>query len=136
MKKMLMTMMAVIMLCCTCATVSHADTTYFTLTLTETGKNQDSMSKKTNKAGGSAYERKSYVTATFFSNPGKVLVKSKKYNTPSVCTGFMTLTDSDRRTVSSAYNQYPEQNKYYYLQGEYRNSVCNGKITVKGRYTP
>ena len=60
--------------------LAHAETKEFTLTVNSTGYQQDNLSKRTLKAGGSDYEKKCYVRATSFDGTGTVYVQSIKYS--------------------------------------------------------
>ena len=62
--------------------LAHAETKDFTLTVNNTGYQQDNLSKRILEAGGSDYENKCYVRATSFQGTGTVYVQSiKLYDT-------------------------------------------------------
>lgn len=116
----------------------HAATTDFTLTVNNTGYNQDNLSKRTVKAGGSDYENKAYVRANSFSGTGTIYVKSIKLEDTSIYTGEIALGSASSVGVlkNASYNKYAQSGKYYYLQGRFGASATGNSLTVVGRYTP
>jgi hypothetical protein len=116
----------------------HAATTDFTLTVNNTGYNQDNLSKRTKKDGGTAYENKAYVRANSFSGIGTIYVKSVKLEDTSIYTGEIALRSANSVGVlkSATYNKYAQSGKYYYLQGKFGASSTGNSLTVVGRYTP
>lgn len=116
----------------------HAATSEFTLTVNNTGYNQDNLSKRTVKAGGTNYENKAYVRANSFSGTGTIYVKSVKLEDTSIHTDEIALGSSSSvgELRKSSYNKYAQSGKYYYLQGRFGASATGNSLTVVGRYTP
>ena len=119
--------------------LAHAETKDFTLTVNNTGYQQDNLSKRTLKAGGSAYENKCYVRATSFHGTGTVYVQSIKLND----TGIHSKEEIALGSASSVnvrkdkeYNKYAPSGEYYYLQGRFGASASGDTLKVVGRYTP
>lgn len=115
-------------------TTAYADTTNFTLTLTRSGANEDNISKRTIKAGGSSWENRFYVTPTYYSNVGSIYARSFKLYEEGVNSETVIL--DQRGTYSDKYKSYARPNAYYFLRGSYRSSSNNNSINVQGRYTP
>lgn len=117
--------------------VAYAETSAFTLTVNNTGYNQDNISKRTLKAGGSAYENICYVRATGFNGTGTVYVKSVKLNDSSIRSSEIALGSASSVNVlkNATYNQYAPSGEYYFLQGRFGAST-GSSITVVGNYTP
>lgn len=117
--------------------IAYADTTYFTLTVTRSGANQDNLSKRTRKAGGSAYENKFYVTPTGYAGSGIITVESIQLHNSSVFSYPIPIkTDASSRTHSESYRTYATPGKYYYLEGIFGHSNPSSTLNLRGRYTP
>lgn len=116
----------------------YAATSDFTLTVNSTGYNQDNISKRTIKAGGSDYENKAYVRANSFSGTGTIYVKSVKLEDDSIYTNEIALGSASSVGVlkSESYNKYAASGEYYFLQGRFGGSATGNSLTVVGRYTP
>ena len=125
----------VLMLCCMGTTMVHAETSNFTLTVTRTGYGEDDISKKTNKAGGDAYENCFYAKPTYFNRKGRIMLQSVKKEDKSVCSDWVTASEANVR-VYAYYRKKAAANCYYYMQGAYSSSSNNYSLTVAGKYTP
>lgn len=137
-KKILATSLCMIMLIST-GIIAHADTTDFTLTVNKSGYQQDNLSKRTEKAGGSNYENKCYVRATGFTGTGTVYVQSIQIDNSAIHSqSEIALGSASSVGVLKGmnYNQYAPSGKYYYLQGRFGASASGNTLNVVGRYTP
>lgn len=115
---------------------ASAATTSFTLTVTKDGQNQNPISKRTEKAGGSRYEKKCYVTTQTFSGNGSMLVQSVKYHEERIKSGKIILNrNTIGKTLTARYTEAPE-NKYYYLKATYGSGLFERSLNATGRYTP
>ncbi|MGF0032343.1 hypothetical protein ACQRBN_05190 [Bariatricus sp. SGI.154] len=114
---------------------THAQTTdyYFNLTV-----NTSDISKRTVKAGGSAYETIFYVTPTYFNRNIRYHAASFYLDTHSQYGVDITLTKAQtNQTVTGRYYITPPSNKYYYLYGTYDAAATSGSsLYVEGRFTP
>ena len=117
--------------------VSQAATSNFTLTVTTSGQNQDTLSKRTVKDGGSSYENKCYVRPTGFRGTGTVGVKSIQLNNSAISSSEISLgsASSVNQLRSASYNRYAASGKYYYLKARLRGASTSS-VNVTGRYTP
>lgn len=131
-------------ICCTsiCACVlgigvtSYADTSYFTLTLSKSGVNDDNISLRTIKADN---ENAFYLTPTYISEKGPdsvvdVYGESRLLENQSIRSNPTSLNHVGY-TQKTYYNCTAPSGKYYYLKGIYGRSI-SGRVTVEGRYTP
>ncbi|GFI23863.1 hypothetical protein IMSAGC011_02653 [Lachnospiraceae bacterium] len=119
--------------------LAHAQTTDFTLTVNSSGYQQDNLSKRTLKAGGTDYENKCYVRATNFVGTGTVYVQSIKLTDTSIHSeSEIALGSASSVNVrkDKAYNKYAPSGEYYYLQGRFGASASGNTLNVVGRYTP
>ncbi|MDE7322428.1 MAG: hypothetical protein K2N73_06785 [Lachnospiraceae bacterium] len=119
--------------------LAHAETKEFTLTVNSSGYQQDNLSKRTLKAGGSDYENRWYVRATGFVGTGTVYVQSIKLNDTSVHSNKEIALGSASSVgvrKDEAYNKYAPSGEYYYLQGRFGASASGDTLNVVGRYTP
>lgn len=119
--------------------VSNAETKDFTLTLNRNGVGNDALSKKTIKAGGTAYENKCYVTTTSMQGSGIIYVKSIKY-TDSTIKSKQDLSLNSSTSIgvkkSCEYNKSAPSGDSYYLQGRYAINSKSDTVKAVGRYTP
>lgn len=116
--------------------VAHADTSNFTLTVTRNGTNEDNMSKRTLKDGGSSYENKFYCTSTSYAGTtGTISVKSVKLYDTDVESNSINFGTAALKSANANYKSYARSGDYYYLKGRF---VASTGSTVKmlGRYTP
>lgn len=116
--------------------VTYASTIDFSLRVTADGSNQDNISRRTVKAGGSRWDNKAYTRATSFPIEGTIWVRSIMRSNHNVFTPDMGMSTGDLGILQYAeYNATATANKYYYLSGRY--GVGNENVlTVAGRYTP
>lgn len=117
-------------------TVAFAATTDFSFVLNSAISSQnDPISKRTKKAGGTAYESIYYATPTYFSSEGWIRVQSNQLDTGKQSKTFDLYSYAGRQR-SSAYGYKAPANINYYLKGVYGKTYDGGKTIVKGRYTP
>ncbi len=119
----------------------QAETTTFTLTVNDSGANEDNISKRTLKSH-SAYENKFYVTPTSFAvdrgGSGAIGVSSVELGNPinkSQEIVFSTL-DPLNVTKTQTYSPVtPLPGEYYYLKARMAGGA-GYMVNMKGRYTP
>ena len=115
-----------------------AATTNFTLTVTRNGQNQDPISKRTEKAGGSKYEKKFYVTNETFTGIGDMRVTSINLNNSKIVSKPKTINQKTKGVHDSwgtDYKTIAPSNQYYFLKAEYASGLGNS-LNATGRYTP
>ncbi|MDO4273539.1 MAG: hypothetical protein Q4D16_07715 [Eubacteriales bacterium] len=137
MKRLLKILLFVVTLCNVFAVTVSADTTdyYFNL-----GGGTTDATKRTMKAGGSAYESIYYVRPTYFSRnqnykvqPHRIITESNK---PAVG-GFVTIYWSNNNVLKKyTYGGACPSNYYYYLFANFIDGPTAQPIYVEGRYTP
>lgn len=116
----------------------RAATTSFTLTVTRDGQNQDPKSKRTEKAGGSKWKNRYYVTNETFDGLGTIKVKSINLNDSSITSNSKELnlsTKGVRDTEGTEYKTTAPSNQYYYLKAVYGSGLSKS-LNATGRYTP
>lgn len=114
---------------------SYADTSYFTLTVTNNGAAQDKISLRTAKEDR---EQKCYVTTTGFNadnSASYMFATSCKLYDTGVCTDTMILNrKAVNSTITSKYGRYAEPNQYYFLSANH--GFGSSTMHAEGRYTP
>ena len=132
--------MLVMMICLSFFAIPvKADTVSFDITVNSktAGASTDPYSKKTLKAGGSAYENKFYVTAKSVSNDKSICVFSVRVKKPEVTSEPIKINKSVvNKTKSSIYDSKKAPANEYYRLNSYLAPGSSGKVRVKGRYTP
>lgn len=121
-----------------CAIPVRAATTSFTLTVTRDGQNQDPKSKRTEKAGGSKWENKYYVTNETFDGFGTIKVTSINLEDSKIASYPKTInlkTTGVQDKEGTKYKTVAPKNQYYYLKAEYSSGLSKS-LNATGRYTP
>lgn len=113
----------------------HADTITFDVTVNKAEINEDNYSRKVNKAGGSAYENRFYVTPTSFPVRNVVNVYSRQENNVN-CTSYARSLEPGKEniTVSNPYVGDAPAYQIYRLHAYFGGN--SGSARVLGRFTP
>lgn len=137
MKKILGIFFLAIVLYSICTTSVMADTTdyYFNL-----GGGVTDMTKRTLKAGGSAYEAYYYVRPTYFSRnqnykvqPYRIITETNRRSVG----GFSTIHYYNKNELYKIkYGSACPSGDYYYLFANFIDGPTAQPIYVEGRYTP
>lgn len=96
------------------------------------------MSKRTLKAGGSAYENICYVRPTSYTGIGTVYVQSIKLDNTNIHSKkeIRLGSASVGSLRTEEYNTHAPSGSYYYLQGRFGASATGNTLGVMGNYTP
>lgn len=137
MKKVIMVLTALVALFCVDATTIFADTNPYYFDLLTNARTD--LTKRTQKAGGSLYESKYYVTPTYFSanqnykvEPYRIVAEKDHRLVGGKVTIYWSNVDIGK---SYAYSGSCPANYYYYLKAYYVDGPAKS-IHVEGRYTP
>lgn len=119
-----------------CSATVSADTITFDVTVNKDKVNEDNYSRKVNKAGGTVYENRFYVTPTSFPIPNQVQAFSRQENNVNKTSYPCTLKPGNENiTLSNPYvgNDAPAY-QIYRLHAYFGGR--SGSARVLGRFTP